>query len=217
MSVMSVTITRPKPGRTRDAIALGVQAANLLSRIGSGECRLLVAEAAGEAAGTQVFTIEFDTNEAYGVFSDKASVDPQIEALVDRLNAEDSPAVTEFQGLINEIPVGNLGGRGRVIQSYVSRPKPGQLEAAIDLTRRAFDFLGMHGAVCARLYQQTIAGSQSDTLVATWEFDSMQALGKAGDAFMTDPAGIALAQTVAQADAPIVLVNSGIYREVPLD
>ncbi|MEO5839197.1 MAG: hypothetical protein ABIQ73_29810, partial [Acidimicrobiales bacterium] len=63
---------------------------------------------------------------------------------------------------------------------------------------------------------QTIAGSQSDTLVATWEFDSMQALGKAGDAFMTDPAGIALAQTGAQADAPIVLVNSGIYREVPL-
>jgi len=216
MSVLSVTITRPKPGRTRDSIALGMQAATLLARAGAGDCRLVVAEAAGEAAGTQVFTIEFDTNEAYGVFSDKASVDPQMEALVDRLNAEDSPAIVQFQGLITEIPVGGLSGRGRVIQSYVSRPKPGQLEAAIDLTRQAFSFLQKHGAVGTRLFQQTVAGSQSDTLVASWEFESMQALGKAGDAFMTDPAGIALAQSVAQANSPVAVLNSSIYRDVPL-
>jgi hypothetical protein len=123
MSVLSVTVTRLKPGRMRDSIALGIQAAKLLGRVGGGECRLFVAEAAGEAAGTQVFTIEFDTNEAYGVFSDKASVDPQIEALTDRLYAEDSPAVVEFQGLITEIPVGGRTGRGRIVQSYISRPK----------------------------------------------------------------------------------------------
>ena len=135
---------------------------------------------------------------------------------VDRLNAEDSPAIVQFQGLITEIPVGGLSGRGRVIQSYVSRPKPGQLEAAIDLTRQAFSFLEKHGAVGTRLFQQTVAGSQSDTLVASWEFESMQALGKAGDAFMTDPAGIALAQSVAQANSPVAVVNSSIYRDVPL-
>ena len=216
MSVLSVTVTRPKPGRTRDAIAMGMQAAKLLARVGAGECRLVVGEVAGEAAGTQVFTIEFDTNEAYGVFSDKASVDPQIEALADRLNAEDSPAIVEFQGIVTEIPLGGRSGRGRVIQSYISRPQPGQLEAAIDLTRRAFTFLEKHGAVSARLFQQTIAGSQSDTLVASWEFESMQALGKAGDAFMSDPEGIALGQLVARADTPIAVVNAAIYRDVPL-
>jgi hypothetical protein len=216
MSVLSVTVTRPKPGRTRDSIALGVQAAKLLGRVGGGECRLIVAEAAGEAAGTQIFTIEFDTNEAYGVFSDKASVDPQIEALTDRLYAEDSPAVIEFQGIVTEIPVGGRSGRGRVIQSYVSRPKPGQLEAAIELSRRAFSFLEKHGAVSTRLFQQTIAGSQSESLVASWEFESMQALGKAGDAFLNDPDGIALARSVAQADTPVIVLNAAIYREVPL-
>jgi hypothetical protein len=216
MSILSVTVTRPKPGRTRDSIAMGVQAAKLLARVGAGDCRLVVAEAAGEAAGTQVFTIEFDTNEAFGVFSDKAAVDPQIEALSDRLYAEDSPTVVEFQGIVTEIPLGGRSGRGRVIESYISRPKPGQLEAAIELTRRAFTFLEKHGAVSSRLFQQTIAGSQSDTLVASWEFDSMQALGKAGDAFMNDPEGIALGQLVARADTPITVVNAGIYREVPL-
>jgi hypothetical protein len=195
---------------------MGIQAAKLLARVGAGECRLVVAEAAGEAAGTQVFTIEFDNNEAYGVFSDKASVDPQLEALTERLNAEDSPVVVEFQGIVTEIPLGGRAGRGRVIQSYVSRPKPGQLEGAIDLTRKAFSFLEKHGAVSARLFQQTVAGSQSDTLVASWEFESMQALGKAGDAFMNDPEGIELGQTVARADSPITVVNAGIYREVPL-
>ena len=216
MSVLSVTVTRPKPGRTRDSIALGVQATKLLARVGAADCRLIVAEAAGEGAGTQVFTIEFDTNEAYGVFSDKAAVDPQLEALADQLTAEDSPVVVEFQGIVTEIPVGGRSGRGRVIQSYISRPKPGQLEAAIDLTGRAFKFLEKQGAVSTRLFQQTVAGSQSETLVAAWEFETMQALGKAGDAFMTDPKGIALAQSVSQADAPIMVLNSAIYREVPL-
>jgi hypothetical protein len=213
---MSVTVTRPKPGRTRESIALGIQATKLLARVGAGNCRLLVAEAAGEAAGSQVFTIEFESNEAYGIFSDKASVDPQLEALVEQLGAADSPAVVEFQGLINEIPVGGRSGRGHVIQSYISRPTPGQLEAAIDLTRRAFTFLEKQGAVSTRLFQQTVAGSQSETLVAAWEFETMQALGKAGDAFMTDPKGIALAQSIAQADAPVTVLNSAIYREVPL-
>lgn len=216
MSVLSVTVTRPKPGRTRDSIALGIQAAKLLGRVGGGECRLLVAEAAGEAVGTQVFTIEFDTNEAYGVFSDKASVDPQIEALTDRLYAEDSPTVVEFQNLINEIPVGGRSGRGRIVQSYISRPKPGQLEAALELTRRAFRFFEKHGAVSTRMFQQTIAGSQSESLVAAWEFESMQALGKASDAIINDPEGIALAQSVAQADTPVIVLNAAIYREVPL-
>src|SRR5947207_1371343 len=123
MSVLSVTLTRPKPGRTGDSIAMGMQAAKLLPRIGAGDCRLVVAEAAGEGAGTQVFTIEFESNEAYGIFSDKASVDPQLEALGERLTAEDSPAIVVFQGLITEIPVGGRTGRGRVIQSYTSRPK----------------------------------------------------------------------------------------------
>jgi hypothetical protein len=195
---------------------MGVQAAKLLGRIGADNCRLLVAEAAGEGAGTQVFTIEFDSNEAYGIFSDKAAVDPQLEALGDRLTAEDSPAIVLFQGLVTEIPVGGRTGRGRVVQSYVSRPQPGKLDAAIELTRNAFKFLEKRGAVSTRLLQQTVAGSQSDTLVATWEFESMQALGKVGDAFMTDPEGIALGQSVTRADSPVSVVNAAIYRDVPL-
>jgi hypothetical protein len=33
---------------------------------------------------------------------------------------------------------------------------------------------------------------------------------------MNDPEGVAIGQTVARADSPIMVVNSGIYREVPL-
>ena len=103
-----------------------------------------------------------------------------------------------------------------MVQSYVSRPKPGQLDATIDLTKKAFTFLEKRGAVSTRLLQNTVGGSMSDTLIATWEFESMQALGKAGDAFMTDPEGIALGQIVSGADSPIVMVNAAIYRDVPL-
>ena len=67
------------------------------------------------------------------------------------------------------------------------------------------------------MFQQTIAGSQSESLVAAWEFESMQALGKAGDAIINDPEGIALAQSVAQADTPVIVLNAAIYREVPLN
>ena len=123
MSVLSVTITHPKPGRTRDSIALGVQAAKLLARVGADNCRLLVAEAAGEAAGTQVFTIEFDSNEAYGIFSDKAAVDPQLEALTDQLSAEYSPVMVLFQGLVTEIPIGVRVGAGWSSPTYRVRSR----------------------------------------------------------------------------------------------
>ena len=43
MSVLSVTVTRPKPGRARDSVALGIQAAKLLARVGASDCRLVVA------------------------------------------------------------------------------------------------------------------------------------------------------------------------------
>jgi hypothetical protein len=188
-----------------------------LARVGAGDCRLLAAEAAGETVGSHIFSIEFESAEAYGIFSDKAAVDPQFEALIDRMSGEDSPVITDFQALITDIPLGTRNGRGRVVQSYVSRPKPGAVEAAIDLSRRAFEFLEQHGAVGTRLFQQSVAGSLTDSLVATVEFESMRMLGRAGDAFLTDPAGRAFGEELAAAGAPITLVTSAIYREVPLD
>jgi len=54
MSVIQSTVTRPKPGRRHDAVALGVEAAKLLERHGAANNRLLLGQPAGEATGSHV-------------------------------------------------------------------------------------------------------------------------------------------------------------------
>jgi hypothetical protein len=199
-------------------VAASTEARKLLERRGVSECRLAMAATAGEASGTFAFSLQFDNNEAYGTFADKAAEDQDLQALVDRLDREDSPVVTETQSLAVEIPLDRAikAGRGAVAQAYISKAVPGRFEAALDLAGQAFDFVEANGAVNARLYTLLGAGSMTDALVGTWEFENMRAMGRANDAYLSEPGGQALMQIMTSSDCPVTTISSGIYMDIPI-
>ena len=218
MTVIYSTVSRARPGRRRDAVAAAAVGKKLVEREGAKDCRLSAAATAGENSGTFVFTMQFDSNEDYGGFADKTAGDQELAALAERLDHEDSPVMIEANSLGAEIPLDRpvKAGRGSAIQAYLSRPLPGRFEGALDLARQAFDFVEANGAVNARLFTLITAGSMTDALVASWEFESMRALGRVGDAYMSDPAGQALMQALTGPDCPITTISSGIYMEIPI-
>ena len=109
MSVIQTTVTRPKPGRRHDAVAIAVEAAKLLERHGGENNRLLIAQPAGEATGGHVFTTEFENGEAWGAFTDSLFQDQELETLLDRVYGDDSPVVMESMSIGTEIPLGRSG------------------------------------------------------------------------------------------------------------
>lgn len=218
MSVVQTTVSRAKPGRRQDVIALAVEAAKLFERHGAGESRLLSAGLAGETTGTWIFTTEFANGEAWGACSDALNADPETEALLDRVYDEPSPIVLESMSLGVEIPLGRdaATGRGGIVEAHISRVKPGKFEGALQLANVAFEFLESQGAVNCRLMQLQDAGLMSECLVASWEFESIRAAGKAGDAYFSDPLAQPVMQLLVGADSPITTLTSGMYSEVPI-
>jgi len=106
--------------------------------------------------------------------------------------------------------------RGALVEAYVSRVNPGRFEAALELGSTVFDFVERNGGTNCRLIQLNSAGSMTDLLIASWELDSMKSIGRLGDAYMSDPEGQRILETLTAADGPVVPVMSGIYSEIPL-
>jgi len=218
MSLVQSTVTQAKPGRRHDAIAVGVEASKLLERHGAGDNRLLMAQMAGEQTGTNVFTTEFENGEAWGEFNDSLLADAELEALMTRVERDDSPVALVSMSIGNEIPLGRTGpsDRGPVVEAYVSRPLPGRFEGALALASEVFEFIESHGGSRCRLLQLNSAGSLTECLVASWELENMRALGRLGDAFGNEPDGQRIAGMLTADDCPITTISSGIYVEVPL-
>ena len=218
MTVMQTTVTRPKPGRRHDAIALALEASKLLERHGAADNRLLVAQTAGEATGSNVFTTEFENGEAWGEFMDSLNADAELEALLDRVEREDSPVVMETMSLGSVIELGREGptARAALVEAYISRVNPGRFEAALELGSTVFDFVERHGGTNCRLTQLNSAGSLTECLVASWELDSMKSIGRLGDAYANDAEGQRILETLTATDGPVFPVMSGIYAEIPL-
>jgi hypothetical protein len=218
MSVISVYSSRVNPGRQLDSIALASEAAKLIERHGGQQSRLIAAATAGEQIGGQIFFTEFDSMHAYGLFSDAMVRDPEVDALVGRISAADSPVVPLAQQLCAEIPLGRTSraGRGAVLEAYLSRPLPGRFQASLDLARRSFDLFEAHGAVNARLLSLVHAGSQTGVTVAVWEFESFAAYGAAADAIASDPAGQAIVDEMGDETWPVTVLSSGLYMDIPL-
>jgi hypothetical protein len=141
-----------------------------------------------------------------------------MSALMDRLDHEDSPTMLLSQSLGVEMPLDRpmKAGRGSVIQAYLSRPIPGRFEGVFDLARRAFDFVEAHGAMNCHLYTLMGAGMMSDAMGVSWELENMRALGRLGDAYMTDPAGQAIMQILTGPDCPVTPISDGVYTEISL-
>jgi hypothetical protein len=217
MSVIHTTSSRVKVGRLTEAINVGAAAGQLLRRNGAKDCRLMVADVAGEQTGTHIFVVECENHEDYGIMSEKAALDPKLEGLMESVSGANSPITIESQSLLAEVPLGRKGkaGRGSIVSAYISRTKPGMLQAGLELAAEAFDFVESLGGVNARLFVQTVAGSMADLFVATWEFDSMRSWGKAEDAYMS-PKGQKIAAKLQSADCPTVVVSSHLLREIPI-
>jgi len=218
MSFVQTTVSRARPGRRHDAIAMALEAAKLLERHGAPDNRLLVAGTAGEMTGTHVFTTDFENGEAWGQFTDALMADAELEALMDRASREDSPVDVLSMSIASEIPLGRDGpdGLGEVVEAYISRVVPGRFDGAIELAGAAFDFVEAHGGTHCRLMQLTSAGTLTDCLVASWELENAKALGRLGDAYANDPEGQRVFEMLTGANAPVTPVSSGIYREIRL-
>lgn len=145
-------------------------------------------------------------------------IDSEMQSVLGRLRAPDSPVTIETQTLAVELPLGRTprSGRGSIVEAHISRITPGRVEAGLELGRRVCDFVEANGAVNARSFQLAYAGSGSGLVLSSWEFDSMQAWGKLADAFGNDPEGQAIALASAGADSSATLVFSGVYNEIPL-
>jgi hypothetical protein len=218
MTVFHSTMSRARPGRRHDAIAAAQVGKKLVEREGARDCRLGMATTAGEMSGTFIFTMQFDNNEDYGAFADKAALDMELSALMDRLDHEDSPTVLMSQSLGVEIPFDRptKPGHGKVMEAYVGKALPGRFEGALDLARRTFDFVESKGAMNCHMISLLNAGMMTDALVVTWELENMRALGRLGDAYMSDPAGQEIFQMLTAADCPVTGMSSGVWQDIPL-
>ena len=216
MAMSLSSVVRPKPGRFDDSLGMIVEASKLLERHGSTDNRALVGGIAGEETGSIVFTSEFETGEQLGTTVDALLADAEYSAWVGRASAETGPSILLSRSIAAEIPLGRSGStnRGSVVETYISRMIPGRLDAVLELTNAAFDFLEANGATNCRLLQLQNAGSLSEALVATWEFENLRAYGRAGDAMMTDPKGQAVMETLTSATNPITVVTTAVYRDL---
>jgi hypothetical protein len=216
MAMTSSSVARCQRGRRDDFLAIALEGMKLFERHGARHVRLLAATTAGEQSNSYVLTNEFENAADYGAFVDELYRDAEMDSFLARIGAEDSPLVIDSRSLATEIPLGWAGTRthGSVIEVYLSRLVPGRFEACRDLALRAFDFLGRHGATNCRWLQLNAAGALNDAMVATWEFENMQAWGTATDAFWTDPAGQPIMEVLMGPDSPVSSISSGIYRDL---
>jgi len=217
MTVLNSILGRVKPSRFEDFVNQALEAAKLHERLGASNVRLFTAGPSGEAFGTWTFSMEFESMEAYGAFTDILMADSEMQALMMRVQSEENPSTIENITLAVEIPVRtSKGGRGPVSVVNVSRTHPGGLERSLALGARACAFVENHGAVDARMYDLVASGSGAGMTMSTWEFETMRAFGACIDAFNTDPEGQAIAVDATAADAPLTRVFEGIYTQIPL-
>lgn len=217
MRVFYSTIGRVRDGRLEEVAALAGEGAKLIGRHG-GDVRFLLAGPCGDDANTTVFSIEYDSLEAQGRAFDELASDVELQAFMTRVNGPGSPTAIVNQSMGIELPIGRspAPGRGSVVVVNTVRVVPGRMPEAMALAAQACEFAEAHGAVNARALQLTYAGIASGTCALTWELENMLAEARLSEAWMSDPAGAALAAKSDAPDAATVRLSSGLYSEIPL-
>jgi hypothetical protein len=217
MGVVQAVIGRVQPGRYGDWLEMTRQAKPAIERLGAKNVRVLEAQMAGEEYGSIVFSTEFDSAQALGAHADRLASDAEVAGILGELRGAKSPFIAHTMSVSSEIDLGRVGeASGSAIWAFVSRPTPGRFEAAVALGSRFFDFMERHGARNCRLWNAGAAGSQTSTLIATLEFENLQAWGNATDALESDPEALSLTPVVQGSDSPITPLSSSVYTEVAL-
>jgi hypothetical protein len=198
-------------------VALAGRAAKLLERHGAAGARVLSAMNAGEATGTLVLTTEYADTESYGAAADGMVGDAELQQLVEEARGPGSPVTIATQHLMSQVDLDRSGSadRGSYVEVHVSRLMPGRMEAVLEATRRAADYVEARGATNAQLWTMFVAGTASNQLAFTFELPSLRAWGALTDSWTTDPEGLALYTAFLGPDPSDVEIFSGLYVVVP--
>ncbi len=216
MRVFHSTTSKVQGGQLEGAIAVAGEAAKLLGSHG-GEIRFFMAGAAGEEVNTTVFSQEYESPEAMATAFDELNEDVALQALLNRLNAPESPIQMTSQSMGMEMPNGHVpkAGRGRILEVHTLAVTPGRVADAIADSAEVCEFIEANGAVNARLIQLTYAGLASGLMALTCEHENLRAHARVGEAWFTDE-GIALQMKTMSATPATTRVMSALYTEVPL-
>jgi len=215
MTVMSIAIGQPKPGRTEDVLEMSRSAKKLIERHGGKNIRTSTAVVSSAAFGSVVNTAEFDDLEAYGTFFDAIWADDELLSILGEIQGANSPYATFGANVVTEVPLGRKRGpNGLIAVAFVSAPAPGRYQAAIELNNKAAELFEARGARNCRLFSQLASGVQPDVLISAMEFDNMRAYGRAMDGFLADPTGQAMAEQIQSSDAPVRMITSDVFREI---
>jgi hypothetical protein len=209
---------RPRPGRYDDAMGLITEGVKLAERHGARGTRVTQAATAGSTTGLLVLTCEFENLSAYGAYIDDTMNDLEAQSFAHRIREAEAPFVYESTAVLTEIDLGREDakrGRGRVLDVRFGRPLRGRWDETVDIVRQAFDVCDTLGSVGCRLLELDHAGERSGWLCAVMEYNTMSEFGTAGDAWLAEDAGRAIAQRMRN-DSPFEPLSSGLYTEVTL-
>jgi hypothetical protein len=218
VTIVRTWSVRPKAGRFDDAIGLLTEGAKLLDRHGGQEIRLTHGVLVGNHSGALVVSCEFDSFTRHGEFIDELGTDVENQAFLHRAREYESPFTLEGTALLAEVPLDRetKTGRGKVLQTFLSRVRPGRRDDAVRAATSAFDLCERFGATRCRLFELGAAGEMTGTHIAVIEHDDMSGHGRVADAMTTDPDARKMLEAMRGEKAPVDVISSGVYAEIPV-
>ncbi len=218
MTIVRTWSVRPKAGRFDDAIGLLTEGAKLLDRHGGRDIRLTHGVMVGNHSGALVVSCEFETFTRHGEFVDELATDIENQAFMHRAREAEAPFTLESTALLVEVPLDRVtkGGRGNVLQTFLSRVRPGRRDDAVRAATSGFDLCERFGATRCRLFELGAAGEMTGTHIAVIEHDDMRGHGRVADAMMNDPDARKMLDGVRGEKAPVEVISSGVYAEIPI-
>jgi hypothetical protein len=218
MTVVASVVSKAVPGRLEELLEMTRHGAKIMERHGASELRLLNGSWTVEALGLMILSAEFPSGEAWGKYADSAQADEELQALARRSQMPDSPGITLGVTTAVEIPTAlPAGNRAPIVEISVVRVAPGaEIKNAVEVGTRALSVFQRLGAKRCRLWQQSIAGAQTSTLVSTVEWASSADLGRALDNFDKDRDGQAVIAATQGSKPVVVTVSHDVFNDIPL-
>ena len=215
MTIATAYVAQLKPGRLQDALELLSLAVKPLANHGAHNVRVFRC-GSGETYGAVVLSLEFDNNESHGTWYENIMADDEIAGIMARADSADSPYLSQTTTMNQVISIEGPKDHGPVIQVTFVKPLPGRDQDAIELASRVAQLLGRHGAVGCSLLRITVGGLQAGNLVFVAEYASFAGMGKATDALLNDPDGMALLAESYAAESPVSMISRDNFFEIAL-
>lgn len=216
MTIVSSYVGQVKPGRFAEVAEINEIGKKLLERHGAQGVRFLRAAVAAEGYTSAVTSFEFPTAEQWGQFYDEVMEDDEMISLIARSEGVDSPYTSTMVTMSTDITPrpSKSTATGKIVDVFISRPNPGRFEDCLSLAADASALFEKLGGTNTRLLQQSIAGSQTELLIWTCEWESMRALGRALDKSQDDKLLERITAATLSATPPLTLVSHEAYADI---